>query len=189
MVAWVVGLGGLVGFGALGGQAAPSRDRARVAVTSPSPSAAPIQRQIALDQPARRGEVITTRELIVRGRVARSAGQVRIMLESSNGKPMAIAAVDPTGFGHGGWIPFESRFRISTPRPGGDMLVFVVALDADGIPIDAVRRRFTVGAIVEIPARIGQPDPRPEPRRARGEDGIMGGIPFGTNTRQLRAGQ
>ena len=151
MVAWVVGLCGLVGFGALGGQTAPRGDPAALEIAPSSVSPAPIQRQIALDQPARRGEVITTRELIVRGRVARSAGQVRIMLESSNGKPLAIAAVDPTGYGHGGWIPFESRFRISMPRPGGDMLVFVVALDSDGIPIDAMRRRFKVGAIVEIP--------------------------------------
>ena len=152
MLAWVVGLGVLVGFATLGGQAAPSIESRAAAVAAPSASAAPTQRQIALDQPARRGEVITTRELIVRGRVARGVGGVRIMLESSNGKPLAIAAVDPTGFGHGGWIPFESRFRLTTPRPGGEMLLFLVAVDGDGIPIDAIRRRFTIGAIVEIPA-------------------------------------
>jgi hypothetical protein len=142
--------------------------------TSPNGSVGP--RQVRLDQPARRGDVVTTRELIVRGRVARSAGEVRIMLESSGGKPIAAAALDPTGFGHGDWIPFESRFQLAVPRPGGDMTLFIIAVDGDGIPIDAVRRRFTVGAIIDIPA-----DTAARRSRSHGEDGLMGGIPFGTN--------
>jgi hypothetical protein len=125
-------------------------------VVGPSASP-PSPRALRLDLPARRGEVVTTRELVVRGRVARDAGEVRIMLESSGGKPVATAAVDPTGSGRGGWVPFESRFRLSMPRPGGDMLLFVVAVDRDGIPIDAVRRRFSVGAIVEVPAPGAKP--------------------------------
>ncbi len=119
---------------------------------------------------------MTTRDLIVRGRVARTAGEVRIMLESRGGKPVATAAIDPTGGGHGGWIPFESRFRLEMPRPAGDMTLFVIAVDRDGIPIDALRRRFTIGEFIDITAV-------PDGRRSRssGEDGLMGGIPFGTN--------
>jgi len=103
------------------------------------------------------------------------------MLESSGGKPIAAAAIDPTGHGHGDWIPFESRFRLAIPRPGGDMTLFIIAVDGDGIPIDAIRRRFTIGAIVDIPARL-RSDPSGDGfSRSNGEDGLMGGIPFGTN--------
>jgi hypothetical protein len=124
---------------------------------------------------------VTTRELIVRGRVARSASQVRIILESRGGKPIATAAIDPTGFGHGDWIPFESRFRLAFPRPGGDLTLFLIAIDENGIPIDAIRRRFTVGAILDIPAG-GESTGRWVGRSgSNGEDGLMGGIPFGTN--------
>jgi hypothetical protein len=139
-------------------------------------SAPPGRRQLALDQPARRGDVVSTRELIVRGRVARTVGEVRIMLESRGGKPVAMAAIDPTGGGHGGWIPFESRFRLEMPRPAGDMTLFIIAVDGNGIPIDAVRRRFSIGAFIDIPAVIERGR-----GRSNGEDGLMGGIPFGTN--------
>jgi hypothetical protein len=176
-----VGLGAVVGLAAQGGSApSPSGPPGAAAVSSPSRPPVGL-RHIALDQPARRGEVVTTRELIVRGRVARTAGNVRIILESSGGKPIAAAAIDPTGHGHGDWIPFESRFRLATPRPGGDMTLFVVAVDGDGIPIDAIRRRFTIGAIVDIPAVVRSSGPRDGRSRSNGEDGLMGGIPFGTN--------
>jgi hypothetical protein len=144
-------------------------------VSSPPPSGPPVgQRHLALDQPARRDDVVTTRELIVRGRVARSAGLVRIILESRGGKPIATAAIDPTGGGHGDWIPFESRFQLAFPRPGGDMILFLIAVDENGIPIDAIRRRFSMGAIIDIPGTGSR-------RGSNGEDGLMGGIPFGTN--------
>lgn len=94
---------------------------------------------------------MTTRELIVRGRVARSITEVRIILESRGGKPIAAATIDPTDLGRGDWIPFESRFRLAFPRPGGDLTLFLIAVDENGIPLDALRRRFTMGAIVEIP--------------------------------------
>ncbi len=181
-----MGLVAIVGFAAIGGQAAPA-ERQAVATAIPSPSARVAQRQVALDLPARRGEVVTTRELIVRGRVAIAAGEVRIMLESSNGKPIATAAVDPTGFGHDGWVPFESRFRLTTPRPGGEMVLFIVAVDGDGVPIDAIRRRFTVGAIVEIPVPAGRTSGGSGERPTHGEDGLMGGLPFGTNMLHLDA--
>ena len=168
-----MGLGAVIALATQGGAApAPARPSGAAVVTPPS--SAPVgRRQLALDQPARRGDIVTTRELIVRGRVAQTAGEVRIMLESRGGKPVATADIDPIGYGHGEWIPFESRFRLEMPRPAGDMTLFIVAVDGDGIPIDALRRRFTIGAIIEIPA-VGR-------SRSNGEDGLMGGIPFGTN--------
>jgi hypothetical protein len=110
----------------------------------------------------------------VRGRVARSAGLVRIILESRGGKPIATAAIDPTGGGHGDSIPVESRFQLPFPRPSGDMILFLIAVDENGIPIDAIRRRFSMGAIIDVPG-IGRR------HGSNGEDGLMGGIPFGTN--------
>jgi hypothetical protein len=129
---------------------------AAVATSSPTPSR-PSARSLVLDEPARSGVVVTTQELIVRGRVAASAGEVRIMLESSGGKPLATAALDPTGHPRAGFVPFEATFRLSKPRPGGSMMLFVVAVDSAGIPIDGIRRRFTVGAVVEVPERSKAP--------------------------------
>ena len=55
-------------------------------------------------------------ELVVRGRVARDAGDVRIRLETADGTLVSEAAVDPTGHGHGVWFPFESRFTVPRSR-------------------------------------------------------------------------
>ena len=143
----------MVGLASQGGAVpSPTGPPHAAIVSSPPASDPPVgQRHLTLDLPARRGDVVTTRELIVRGRVTRSIGEVRIILESRGGKPIAAATIDPTDFGHEAWIPFESRFRLAFPRPGGDMVVFLIAVDAQGIPIDAIRRRFTMGAIVDIP--------------------------------------
>ncbi len=122
----------------------------------------------------------TTREVVVRGRVARSLGDVRIVLQSQNGSKIASASIDPTGGGHGGWVPFESRFRLA-PDDQGERPAFIVAVDAGGSPIDPVRHPFGDRAYVFIPASLG---PAIEPTRSihtTGEDGAMGGIPFGTN--------
>lgn len=169
-----MGLGAVVGLAAQGGSVPSPPGQPGIAAVI-SPSSSPVgRRQLALDQPARRGDVVTTRALIVRGRVSRTAGEVRIILESSGGKPIAAAAIDPTGYGHGDWIPFESRFRLAIPRPGGDMTLFIIAVDGEGIPIDAIRRRFTIGAIIDIPAG---PSSRTGKGRSgsNGEDGLMGG--------------
>ncbi len=180
--AWVIGLGTVVGLALSGPDVVPQRSAlVPPAVPSLAPSARPsVPRSVRLDQPARRDEVITTREIVGRGRVAQSVGQVWIMLESRGGKPIATNAIDPTGMPRGAMIPFESRFRVAMPRPAGSMMVVVVAIGADGLPVDAIRRRFELGAIVDIPAGVGS-DALPDGSGSRGEDGVMGGIPFGTN--------
>jgi hypothetical protein len=122
----------------------------------------------------------TIREVVVRGRVAEELGAVRIVLQSQSGSEVASASIDPTGHGHGGWVPFESRFRVG-PDDEGTQPAFIVAVDAGGTPIDAVRHPFSVRTYLFIPASLG---PAIEPTRSihtTGEDGVMGGIPFGTN--------
>ncbi len=179
--AWVIGLGTVVGLAVSGPDVAPQR---AVVVPSAAPSVTPGARpsgprSLRLDQPARRDELVTSREIVIRGRVARGVGQVWIMLESRGGKPIATNAIDPTGMPRGDMIPFESRFQVAMSRPAGSMMVVVVAIGADGLPVDAIRRRFELGAIVDIPARVATGIVSGS--GSRGEDGVMGGIPFGTN--------
>jgi hypothetical protein len=95
------------------------------------------------------------REIVVRGRVAEALGDVRIVIESADGTPVASAPVDPTGFGHGDWVPFESRFRLAVPGPGEEWPESIVAVDADGVPIDDVRYPFAVRSYLFIPAASG----------------------------------
>jgi hypothetical protein len=126
----------------------------------------------------------TTREVVVRGRVAEVLGDVRIVLEWADGSRIASAPVDPTGHGHGDWVPFEARFRLRTPPSGGAWPSFIVAVDRAGEPIDATRYPFTVRSYVFIPASSGPAlalRALPVVQQTTGEDGVMGGIPFGTN--------
>lgn len=145
----------------------------------PSPST------VARDEvrPTSRPVPVATREVVVRGRVAEALGDVRIVLEWADGSRIASAPVDPTGHGHGDWIPFEARFRLRPPPPGGAWPSFIIAVDGAGEPIDTTRYPFTVRSYVYIPASSGPAIRSGDgpTRRAIGEDGLMGGIPFGTN--------
>jgi hypothetical protein len=122
----------------------------------------------------------TTREVVVRGRVATALGDVRIVLQSRGGTPIASAAIDPTGHGHADWVPFESRFRLA-PDSEGRWPAYIVAVDADGKPIEPVRHPFNVSTYLFIPASSGPPLGPAVGTHTTGEDGLMGGIPFGTN--------
>ena len=122
----------------------------------------------------------TTREVVVRGRVAVTLGDVRIVLQSRTGTELASAGIDPTGHGHADWVPFESRFRLE--RDGeGEPPAFFIAVDGDGQPIDHVRHPFSVGSYLFIPASSGPAMAPAAQSRRTGEDGLMGGLPFGTN--------
>lgn len=120
------------------------------------------------------------REVIVRGRVAVTLGDVRIVLQSETGMQIASAGLDPTGYGHADWVPFESRFSIA-PDDEGRWPAFIVAVDAAGRPIEPVRHPFNVGTYLFIPASSGPVLERTRAIHTTGEDGLMGGIPFGTN--------
>lgn len=124
--------------------------------------------------------IATIREVVVRGRVAETLGDVRIVMQSHAGTQIASAPIDPTGHGHAGWVPFESRFRLA-PDDRGDWPAFIVAVDAGGMPIDSVRHPFNVRPYLVIPASSGPGMERTHPIHTTGEDGVMGGIPFGTN--------
>jgi hypothetical protein len=154
-----------------------------VTATAIGPDGVPIdalRRRFQLGEIQDVSTAATTREVVVRGRVATDLGDVRIVLQSRGGTPIASAAIDPTGHGHADWVPFESRFRLA-PDSDDSWPVYIVAVDADGRPIEPVRHPFSVRAYLFIPASSG---PALEPVRwihTTGEDGLMGGIPFGTN--------
>ena len=121
-------------------------------------------------------------ELVVRGRVARDAGDVRIRLETADGAAVAEAAVDPTGHGHGVWFPFESRFEIPRAGPGREAGLYVAVIDGDGTTLGSIRRRFTASLLLDVTAAGSRPaEAMVEPTRERsfGNDGLMGGIVFG----------
>ena len=124
--------------------------------------------------------VATARDVVLRGRVAKALGDVRIVLQSRDGTQIASASIDPTGHGHAGWVPFESRISLP-PGEQSDRPAFIVAIDGSGRPIDPVRHPFSAQLFLFIPASSGPASERTDPIHTTGEDGVMGGIPFGTN--------
>lgn len=159
---WLVGLGVVAGVGALGESeiAPPSEAPSLAVVARPSPATIdtpePIAGVIELQEPAAAGSVVTTPDLVIRGYLRERGGPVRVLLESSGGKPMLTRTLSPSPW-------FVVNLPLSNPRPGGELTVQVIAYDLDGIPIDVVRRRVVIGAIAE---------------REIGEDGLMGEIVF-----------
>ena len=154
VAAWVVGLGTVVVI-ALLGAASPSDSRpvpTAAAIASVKPRAT-TERSIRIDQPAQRDEVVRTREIVVRGQVREGVSQVWITLESG-GRPIATGSLDPTGMPRNNLIPFETRFTVDRPRPAGPLFVMVVAIDADGVPIDAMRRRFMLGEWLDLRGQV-----------------------------------
>lgn len=152
----------MAGVGVLGGSEVSTTGAARsiAGVVGPSPAAfdtpVPLLGVIELQEPAAAGTVVTTPDLVIRGYLLEGGGPVRVVLESSGGKPMLTRTLSPSPW-------FVVNLPLSNPRPGGEMTVSVIAYDLDGIPIDVVRRRVVIGAIAE---------------REIGEDGLMGGIVF-----------
>lgn len=124
--------------------------------------------------------VVAAREVVVRGRVAAALGDVRIVLHSRSGAEVASASIDPTGHGHADWVPFESRILLA-PDDKGDWPAYIVAVDGGGIPIESARYPFSIRTYLFIPASSGPAITRVGPIHTTGEDGVMGGIPFGTN--------
>jgi hypothetical protein len=104
---------------------------------------------LRLDRPARRDEVVRTREIVVRGQVALGIAQVWISLEAG-GRPIATKSIDPIGMPRNRFVPFETRFTVDRPRPAGPLFVTVVAVGSDGVPIDALRRRFSLGEWLDL---------------------------------------
>ena len=127
-------------------------------VTSAAPAGQDTAAEQALwvDRPARRDDVVATPEVIVQGRVSSSVDEVWVALESTSGKPLAMRTLGASGLTRDGGVAFESRIPLSMPRPAGSLILMVVAVGADGVPIEAIRRRFQLGAIADLGGRAGR---------------------------------
>ncbi len=158
----MLGVGLLTGIGIIGrggeGAARAVEGGSAVAVASLEPvvalgggATATVDRLIVIESPAFTNAVITTRDLVVEGYVLSATGPIDIVLESSGNKARAARTVQPmTGSAalfSGGRTAFSATFPISNPRPGGRMVVQIIAYDRSGIPMDSLRRRIQIGAI------------------------------------------
>ena len=93
------------------------------------------------------------RALLVRGWVARSIGDLHVMVASATLEPIAIAAIDPTGMPRNGMVPFEAIFQL--PRAAAEVGrdLYVVPVDGTGFPIARAETRRVEGSIVELVVR------------------------------------
>ena len=186
---WALGLIAVVGVALAGGgldrAAAPTRSPAIVAETSsvvPAPAAASIDRLssvIFLASPATTDQVITTASVVVRGDVRTGIERVQVLLRSRNAQPLVVRTFGPMNVD---WhrdgprrIPFVVTLPLAEQRPSGPMVVQLVAYDAAGHARGVFLRRVRVGALID--PTFGNSAARPP----TGEDGLMGGITYGTN--------
>jgi hypothetical protein len=134
---------------------------------------------ILLESPREANAVITTRDVEVRGRVREGAGPIVVMLESSSPDRMIVITVYPVRLPDSGDGSHTSEFigtlRLPDPRPTGPAVVHVIAFDPSGTATDIMLRTIRIGAVLD--PTYGAEAARPP----TGEDGLMGGIPFGTN--------
>lgn len=133
----------------------PPRDQAPAWVSSP-------RDRLTMTLPSARNVTVATRSVEVAGTLDGGAGRVVVTLESRRShllESRTVSVVDGR---------FHASFVLPNPRPGGRMWVSVVLLGPAGLPLEAIRRPFMSGALVP---------------RALGEDGLVGGIVFGTTRR------
>jgi hypothetical protein len=188
MVAWGLGLVTVVGVAVAGGgigdeagvdgapevSAAPSSDvRASAAV----PSLDPVWADVVMTSPARANEVISTRDLVVRGHVRESSWRVQVVLQSRSAEPIVVRPGGPmTRPGDRDRSPgrtFIITLPLPDPRPSGPAVVQVVAYDASGRAQDVVLRAIQIeallgpasGADTGLIARCHLPDPISTQRR------------------------
>ncbi|HYH92532.1 MAG TPA: hypothetical protein VD763_05175 [Candidatus Saccharimonadales bacterium] len=180
----MAGLTGVVAVALLGGAwVATGQPAAELAPPVASPSAVSADVSIArivLEQPSMAGQTVTTPDLLIRGHLTDGDGPIRISLWSGSDTQMEVVRLDAlrapeTGFRPRFAAPFQARFPLPNPRPNGTMFVEVVAFDRDGIPLESLRVPILVGAIAAPSTGVGQSG-----TGTHGEDGIVGGIVFGT---------
>jgi hypothetical protein len=145
---WVAAVAVIAGVATLGGGGGDKSVPSDRTVPSPAGQALIGERSIRIDEPARQDDVVRTREIVVHGDVTTGVSRVWVTLESG-GRPISSRSIDPMRLPGNDLLPFETHFTLERPRPSGPLFVIVVAIGAGGVPIDALRRRFTLGESVE----------------------------------------
>jgi hypothetical protein len=128
--------------------AAPSTD-----VTAPTYVASldPAFADVVMTSPARANQVITTRDLVVRGHVRESSWRVQVVLQSRSAEPIVVRTGGPmTRPGDRDRSPgrtFIITLPLPDPRPSGPAVVQIVAYDTSGRAQDVVLRAIQIGAV------------------------------------------
>ena len=184
----------MIGVAIAGGPAVALTTHERLTAAVPTALAVPAASAIT---PSRRPDMAitahpTVREVVVLGRAARDATGIRLRLETGDGTKIAQAPLDPTGYGHGGWVPFETRFVVDAATTAGALPMFIAVVDATGRavrtqrqPIGGAGAYLVIGAdgrasfVTQGPLWAQARRTDPSERRSIGNDGLMGGIVFG----------
>jgi hypothetical protein len=124
----------------------------RVAAPATVPSLDPAFADVVVTSPARAGQVITTRDLVVRGHVHESSWRVQVVLQSHSTEPIVVRTGGPmTRPGDRDRSPgrtFIVTMPLPDPRPSGPVVVQVVVYDARGRAQDVVLRPIQIGELL-----------------------------------------
>ena len=116
------------------------------------PSLDPAQADVVMTSPARPNEVISTRDLVVRGHVRDSSWRVQVVLQSRSAEPIVVRTGGPmTRPGDRDRSPgrtFIITLPLPDPRPSGPAVVQIVAYNASGRAQDVVLRAIVIGELL-----------------------------------------
>jgi hypothetical protein len=125
---------------------------ALVGVSGAVPSLDPAFADVFVTSPARANQVITTRDLVVRGHVRESSWRVQVVLQSRSAEPIVVRTGGPmTRPGDRDRSPgrtFIVTLPLPDPRPSGPAVVQVVVYDTSGRAQDVVLRAIQIGAVL-----------------------------------------
>ena len=128
--------------------AAPSTD---VSAPTAVPSLDPAFADVFITSPARANQVITTRDLVVRGHVREPSWRVQVVLQSRSAEPIVVRTGGPmTRPGDRDRSPgrtFIITLPLPDPRPSGPAVVQIVAYNTSGRAQDVVLRAIQIGAV------------------------------------------
>jgi hypothetical protein len=134
---------------------------------------------ILLEFPRGAHPVITSRDVLVSGRVRDGTGPVVVMLESRAPERLITVTVNPKHLPDHRDSSHSSAFiatlPLPDPRPTGPAVVHVISFDPGGTATDILLRTIQIGPFLD--PTYGDGAARPP----TGEDGLMGGITSGTN--------
>lgn len=161
----------VVAAGALGSIGDADRSSSEVSSTTPRVAAMPRvtaasdvgiepAQTLVVTLPARSGDAVTTRQLLVTGFVVGVPAPVRISLQGRRNRVIDGVTVHPTRSSEETRPQRAGRFAVAfdlpNPRPNGEMLVEIALLTPDGQAFDVIWRYVDIAA-------IAPPDVPPSP--------------------------
>ena len=172
--AWLAALGVIVALGVLGertpdgGVVAVASDTPGRTAPAASPRAPVDGSSIVLEHPYREGAIVRPTDLVVTGYLRRGVGPVRVIVETSRNKPLAVQQIEATtGTARTALPRFTATMPVGDRHEGERLIIHVISYDPDGLPIDVLRRRVIIG---------------PHEPWVIGDDGLMGGLAFPSAT-------